>query len=107
MSYFNFLTSTTHIDKALSSAYNFQVPDYGDPPTVNIHDTLFTILEMILGVFKYCFEFLKGVQFLGTNLLTFTITIMLLAALFPIIFSIVGARFTNNANKAAKEFKKR
>lgn len=104
MSYFNLLSVS---ERAFSSAYNFEIPDYGSAPKINIHDTVFQILEMILGVFRYCFEFLKGIQFLGTNLLNFSITLMLLAALFPIIFSLVGSRFTSNANKAAREYRNR
>lgn len=77
---------------ALSSAYNFQVPEFGSPETVNIHDTLFQILEMFLGLFKYCFEFLKSIEFLGTNLLSFTVTIFIVCAVFPIIFSLISAR---------------
>lgn len=78
---------------ALSSAYNFQVPEFGTPEGVNIHDTLFQILELFLGLFKYCFEFLKSFEFLGTNLLSFTVTIFIVGAVFPIIFSLVSSRF--------------
>lgn len=94
---FNFLNADTY---ALSSAYEFQVPEYGTPPKVDIHDTLFELLEMFLGLFKYCFEFLKGIEFLGTNLLSFTITLMVLGTVFPIIFSLVSNRAVSSGSKA-------
>lgn len=92
---------------ALSSAYNFQVPEFGSPESVNIHDTIFQILELILGCFRYCFDFLKSFEFLGTNLLSFTLTLFIVGAVFPIIFSLVGSRVVSNASRAESRLKAR
>lgn len=90
---------------ALSSAYNFQVPEFGSPETVNIHDTLFQILEMFLGLFKYCFEFLKSIEFLGTNLLSFTVTIFIVGAVFPIIFSLISSRVVSAGSNSESKYR--
>ena len=67
-----------------------------DITTVDITSTLNDIVGFMLQVFKYSFDFMRGIQFFGTNLFSFTITVFLLLIILPIIFTLVRSEAVKN-----------
>ncbi|MBQ3136096.1 MAG: hypothetical protein IJB74_01305 [Clostridia bacterium] len=57
--------------------------------SVDITNGLQSVLNLILQVFEYSFDFMRGIEFFGTNLLNFTVTIFLLGVVIPIVFTLV------------------
>ena len=57
--------------------------------SVDITNGLQSVLNLILQVFKYSFDFMRGIEFFGTNLLNFTVTVFLLIVVIPILFTLV------------------
>ena len=52
---------------------------------VDITSGLQSVLNLILQVFKYSFDFMRGIEFFGTNLLNFTVTVFLLIVVFQLL----------------------
>lgn len=62
----------------------------------DISNGLQDVINLILQIFKYAFDFMRGIQFFGTNLFSFTITIFILLVLLPILFTLVRSEAVNN-----------
>lgn len=62
----------------------------------DITNGLQDVINLILQIFKYAFDFMRGIQFFGTNLFSFTITIFILLVLLPILFTLVRSEAVNN-----------
>lgn len=62
----------------------------------DITNGLQDVISLILNIFKYSFEFMRGIEFFGTNLFSFTITIFILLVLLPILFTLVRSEAVNN-----------
>ena len=62
----------------------------------DITNGLQDVISLILNIFKYSFEFMRGIEFFGTNLFSFTITIFILLILLPILFTLVRSESVNN-----------
>lgn len=61
------------------------------------------IIEFIVNGVMSVFDAMQDFEFLGTNLLAFCITIMILGVLIPIIFTIGRGFIIPNENRRAKE----
>ncbi len=72
----------------------------------DITEALNMFLDLFVECFKFCFDFLRNFSFMGTNLLSFTITVFLLGIVFPIIFSLVQSRSVIAANAANESLNK-
>lgn len=59
--------------------------------THDIGESLSYILNLFANLFGNCFQFLQSIEFWGINLLTFIISILVLSALLPIIFSFISS----------------
>lgn len=62
----------------------------------DISNGLQDVINLILQVFKFSFNFMRGIEFFGTNLFSFTITIFILLVLLPILFTLVRSESVNN-----------
>lgn len=79
-------------------------------PDVDITVALDQIMYLIWKIFKFAFDFMRGIQFFGTNLFSFTITVFLLLIIFPIIFTLVqskSVRLAGAANESLNKIKSR
>lgn len=63
---------------------------------VNITIPLLRIIDLILDIFKFSYDFMRSINFLGTNLFSFTITIFLLMIILPILFTLVRSEAVHN-----------
>ena len=63
---------------------------------VDISEGLYSVLMLILDIFKYCYDFMRGIEFFDTNLFSFTITIFILLVLLPVFFTLVRSEAVNN-----------
>lgn len=70
-----------------------------DITTVDITSTLNDIVNFMLQVFKYSFDYMRSIEFFGTNLFSFTITVFLLLVILPIIFTLVRSEAINSQRK--------
>lgn len=78
--------------------------------SADISAGLRSILDLFLDIFKFAFDFMRSIEFFGTNLLSFTITIFLLGIVFPIIFTLVqskSVRLADVANESINKAKSR
>lgn len=62
----------------------------------DISNGLQDVINLLLQIFKYSFNFMRGIEFFGTNLFSFTITIFILLVLFPILFTLVRSEAVKN-----------
>lgn len=79
--------------------------------TYNVSDSFVQIINMLSDLFFYCFDFLKSVEFLGTNLLSFSIAIVVLSAFFSVIFAVASTNtkiVTRDIQRSSRDsFRKR
>ncbi len=76
----------------------------------DISNGLQDVINLILQAFKYAFQFMRGIEFFGTNLFSFTITVFLLGVIFPIVFTLVeskSVRMASAANESLNKIKSR
>lgn len=59
--------------------------------TRDISDPIAFFINEFAGIFQDFFLLLNSIEFMGTDLLSFSIAIIILGALFPLIFSIVSS----------------
>lgn len=77
---------------------------------VNITIPLLRIIALILDIFKFSYDFMRCITFLGTDLFSFTITIFLLMVILPILFTLVqskSVRMASAANESLNKIKSR
>ena len=67
-----------------------------DVVNVDITNGLQDVISLILNIFKYSFEFMRGIEFFGTNLFSFIVTVFLLLIILPILFTLVRSEAVNN-----------
>lgn len=68
----------------------------------NISDPIAYYINLFADFFSSCFHLLKSIEFLGTDLLSFTISILILGALFPLLFSLV--RSASRSGSSSRDY---
>lgn len=63
---------------------------------VDITSDLTAILSMLAQGVQFCFSFLSSIKFLGTDLLRFSISLLILGAIIPLIFSLVRSNVSES-----------
>lgn len=58
----------------------------------DISSDLTYIFSLLAQGVQFCLSFLSSIEFLGTNLLNFMISILILLSLLPIVFSLLRNR---------------
>lgn len=60
------------------------------------------IINLIINGISQCWTILENFEFLGTNMLTFSITILIIGAMLPILLTLVN-NFDSNAKGSYRE----
>ncbi len=74
--------------------------------SVDISDFFGLFVTLFRNIFIFCYDFMRSIEFFGTNLLSFTITVFLLGAILPVLFSLVQSRSVRIANAANNSLNK-
>lgn len=61
------------------------------------------ILNLIIGIIERCFEIMEDIEFLGTNLLKFNLTLLLIGITLPILITLVKTASNNTIEKSGNE----
>ncbi len=69
----------------------------------DISDPIAYFINLFAGFFASCFQFLKSIEFLRTDLLSFSVSILILGALFPLLFSLV--RSASRSGSSSRDYK--
>lgn len=73
--------------------------------STDVSNGLRSVLDFLLTVFKFEFDFMRSIEFFGTNLLSFTINIFLLGIALPIIFTLVRSEAVFRQRKRGSEIR--
>lgn len=71
----------------------------------DISDPIAYLINEFAGIFADCFRLLNSIEFMGTNLLSFIIAIIIISALIPLIFSLVSS--SSKISSSRREVKPR
>lgn len=71
--------------------------------TRDIGDSFIYILRLLFQGVQFCYSFLASIEFLGTNLLSFTVSIVVLGVVFSIIFAVVNGSTVYNFQRGVSK----